>query len=182
VKYFCVVSKECQQRIHGAIMSDKTVVELLSSAEFFAGMADEHLRRLTEISRCAEYPAHVDIFHEDERAKDVYVIVTGKVSLVICTPKVGCRELMQVTDGELIGWSPLVGRARLSDTAHTLAPTTAIVIDGDRVLALCAEHPDFGFEFIFRVAKVLAERLRATRMQLLDVYGVSLPSYQTETD
>lgn len=163
-------------------MSDKTVLELLSGAEFFADMAEEHLQRLAEISRCAEYPAHVDIFHEDERAKDVYVIITGRVSLVICTPKVGCRQLMQVTNGEMIGWSPLVGRARLSDTAHTLEPTTAIVIDGDRILALCAEQPQFGFEFIYRVAKVLAERLRATRMQLLDICGVSLPSYHTETD
>lgn len=163
-------------------MSDKRVVELLSGADFLAGMAEEHVQKLAEISRLAEYPAHVDIFHEDERAKDVYVIISGRVSLVICTPKVGCRQLMQVGSGELIGWSPLVGRARLSDTAHTLEATTAIIIDGDRILALCAEHPEFGFEFIYRVAKVLAERLRATRMQLLDICGVSLPRYQTETD
>ncbi len=163
-------------------MSETQVFELLSGAEFFRGMADDHLERLAGISKFVEFPARVDIFREHEPAEDVFVIMSGRVSLIICTPKVGCRQLMVVHPGEMISWSPLVGRTRLTDTAHTLEPTTAISIDGARILALCAEHPEFGFEFMHRAAKALAERLSATRLQLLDFCGVSLPKYQIESD
>lgn len=163
-------------------MSDMSIGELLRSIQFFHDIADAHLERLAEIARPVEYPEHSDIFQEHDKSKDVYVIISGKVSLVICEPKVGCRQLMQVGDGELVGWSPLVGRHRLSDTARTLTPVKALAIDGEQVIALCRDNPEFGFEFMHRVAMALAERLSATRLQLLDLSGFQLPDVQIESD
>ena len=51
-------------------------------------------------------------FTSIDESKNVYVIINGRVSLAIFDPKGGARELMQVGDGELVGWSPLVGRRR----------------------------------------------------------------------
>jgi len=163
-------------------MSDTTIVESLRGVDFFHDIADEYLVKLAEIARPVEYPAHSEMFHEHDRAKDMYVIISGKVSLAICGPNVGCRQLMQVGAGELVGWSPLVGRPRLSDTAHTLKPTKALAIDGEQALALCREDPRFGFEFMHRVAIALAQRLSATRLKLLELSGLQLPDVQIESD
>lgn len=163
-------------------MSDTKIVEALRSVEFFHDIADEHLERLAKIARPVEFPAHCEIFREHDKPKDVYMIISGQVSLVICEPKVGCRQLMQVGDGQLVGWSPMVGRARLSDTARTLTVTKALAIDGEEALTLCAEDPQFGFEFMHRVAMALAERLSATRLKLLDMSGSQLPDIQIESD
>ena len=163
-------------------MNEQEILESLRTVEFFHDIDEEHLKRVSAISRFVEFTAQQDIFHEDELAKDVYAIISGKVSLVICTPEAGCRQLMVAADGDLIGWSPVVGRHRLSDTAHTLAPTKAIAIDGPGILALSEQHPEFGFEFMKRVAQVLAERLSATRMQILDICGVRLPEVVLESD
>ncbi len=158
------------------------LAKTLRELEFFHGIADENIERLAAISRRVDFPAHHAIFREDELANDVYLITEGRVSLIICAPKVGCRQLMEIGRGELIGWSPLVGRSRLSDTAQTLTPARAIAMDGERVLALCAENPRFGFEFMRRAAETLAERLNATRMQLFKMGGMTLPQVQIETD
>jgi CRP/FNR family cyclic AMP-dependent transcriptional regulator len=163
-------------------MSEQAIMEAFRSVEYFHGIADEHLERLAKISRLVEYPANTDIFREYEEAKDVYAIVSGKVSLVICTPNTGCRQLMEATDGELIGWSPLVERPRLSDTARTLTSTKAIAIDGHKILELCDEDHEFGYQFMRRAAKVLANRLSATRLQLLDIGGGRLPQIALESD
>ena len=163
-------------------MSDTTILELLRGVEFFHDIGDEHLTRLAEIAKPVEFPAQRDIFHEHDPAKDVYVVTSGRVSLVVCQPKVGCRQLMEVSDGELFGWSPLVGRHRLSDTARTLSPTKALAIDGDRILELCGEDPEFGFQFMHRAAQVLAQRLNATRLQLLELSGTHLPDVPIESD
>jgi CRP-like cAMP-binding protein len=163
-------------------MSDPTVFETLRGIEFFRGIADEHLERFAKISQPVEFPLHSYIFREKDRAKNVYLIVSGRVSLIICDPDVGCRELMTVSDGDLIGWSPLLGRKLLSDTARTMTATKAFAIDGEQVLALCREDPQFGFEFMHRAAQVLAERLSATRLQHLRMSGRQLPNVQIESD
>lgn len=163
-------------------MSDPTIVETLRNVKFFHDITDDHLERLADIAKFVEFPARKEIFHEHDKAKDVFVIVSGQVSLVICEPKVGCRQLMEVGAGELVGWSPLVGRPRLSDTARTLTPTKALVIDGERALALCSEDTEFGFEFMHRTAMALAQRLSATRLQLLEMSGFQLPDVQIESD
>ncbi len=163
-------------------MSDPTILEMLRSVTFFSGIADGHLEELAKIARAVEFPARHEIFREHDTAEDVYVIISGEVSLVICEPSVGCRQLMEVGAGGLVGWSPLVGRHRLSDTARTMSPTTAVAINGEKALALCSADPEFGCEFMHRTAIALAERLSATRLQLMKMSGFQLPDAQIESD
>ena len=163
-------------------MSVATIVESLQGVPFFQDIAAEHLERLASIAQPVEYPARSEIFHEHDKSQNVYVILSGQVSLVIRQPKVGSRQLLQVGDGELVGWSALLGRPRLSDTALTLTETKALAIDGQQALALCKEDPELGFVFMQRVAKELAGRLSATRLKLLETSGTQLPSVQIESD
>lgn len=163
-------------------MSDPTTIETLRNIEFFRGIADEHLERVAKITRPMEFPPSSFIFHEKDKAKDVYVIVSGRVSLVSCDPDAGCRELMTVSDGDFIGWSPLLGRLLLSDSARTMTTTKVLAIDGEQALDLCRKYPQFGFEFMHRTAEVLAERLNATRLQHLRMSGHLLPDVQIESD
>ena len=158
------------------------ILNPLRETEFFHGIAKEHLERVAAISKIVEFQAQHDIFHENEFARDIYFVISGRVSLAVCTPHAGCRQLMEVGPGEMIGWSPLVGRPLLSDTARTVAPTVAVAIDGKRILKLCAEDPVFGFEFMHRAAQTLATRLSALRLQLLQLGGSSLPRVQIESD
>ncbi len=164
-------------------MSDPTILETLRGVEFFRGISDEHLLRFAEIAELVEFPTHSDIFREHDKATHTYLIVSGQVSLISCDPDVGCRQIMTVSDGELVGWSPLVGRQLLSDTARTLTATQALAIDGQQLLALCGEDPEFGFQFMHRVAQVLAKRLSAIRLQHLRMSGHQLPpDVQIESD
>lgn len=163
-------------------MTDQTVLDTLRGIEFFHDIADEHLARLAAIAEPVEFSPNEVIFREQEQAKNVYLIISGQVSLICCDPDVGCRSLATVSDGQLIGWSPLVGRKLLSDTARTVTATKAFAVDGEQVLALCRDDPEFGFEFMHRVAQVLAARLFATRMQHLRMSGHELPDVQIESD
>ncbi len=163
-------------------MSDPVIVDLLRNVEFFRDFPARDLELVAEIATPVEFPAGSNMFHEYDTAKDVYVIISGRVSLVIYTSKLGFRQLTDVDAGELIGWSPLVGRDYLFDTARALLPTKALAIDGEALLALCKVNPTFGCEFMHRAAKVLAQRLSATYAQLHEVTGYDLPSVPLESD
>lgn len=163
-------------------MSEEKRKDALRQMEFFRGFTDEHLERLAAISEEVEFQSHEKIFEEHDPAENVYLIVSGKVSLAICAPKIGCRQIMQASAGDLIGWSPLLGRPRLSDTAQTMAPTKAIVFSGTKLMTMCEEDHELGYQFMLRTARVLTERLGATRIQLLNAGAASLPEVHLESD
>jgi CRP-like cAMP-binding protein len=163
-------------------MSQNTLLEKLKGSDFFNGFDDDHLNRLADICELQEFPARSTVFEEDDRARKVYVILSGKVSLAICEPEDACKQIAVVHAGDLMGWSPLVGRTRLYDSAHSLTPVTTLVFDGDALMEFCAKNPAFGFRFMHRVACTLAERLSGTRIQLLEMCGVHLPEFPIESD
>ena len=159
-------------------MSQASTVERVSKSRFFKNVAPEHHSGLEAICREVEIPARTTIFEEYDRAKDVYVITSGEVSLVICEGGDVCRQIAVVGEEDILGWSPLLGRTRLFDTAVTLTPVKALVFDGKQLMDFCAKNPSFGFEFMRKAAAALATRLSGTRMQLLQMCGNSFPTFE----
>lgn len=157
-------------------MSDhQALCDMLRGMGFLEGIADEYVRQVADVGRQVDFEVGQVVFREGDAAVDVYLIVSGTVSLDISAPGVGSRRILTVGEGELLGWSPILHRAHLTATARTLTPTRAVKISAKQLLTLCEHSPRFGFEFMRRTAVALAGRLSATRMQMLDVFGAEHP-------
>lgn len=154
----------------------------LRRLEFLEGLSDEALRQLSSVGELVQVGQNDTLFCENDLAEDIFLIAQGRVSVVICTPKSGCRSVMEIGEGDLAGWAPLVQRNRLSATAWALTQVSAVRLPGARVLELCEADAKFGYELMRRVACVLADRLSGTRLQLLDISGVHLPEVALESD
>jgi len=159
-------------------MSDVILVDVLREVGFLRGIADEYLEKIASVAQLAEFEGTHVIFREGDPAEDIYLITDGSVSLEICAPGIGCRRILTVGKGELLGWSPVLGHSRVTATARTLVATRAIRISGRQMLTLCEHNPRFGYEFMRRAALALAKRLSAARLQLLDVYGTESPAIE----
>jgi CRP-like cAMP-binding protein len=88
--------------------------------------------------------------------------VTGKGDLRIQT----------VGPGEILGWSWLISPYRWHFTGVVVLETRAIALDGECLRNKCERDPHFGYEMLKRLSQVMERRLEATRLQLLDVYGM----------
>ena len=152
-------------------MNDISLVEALRGTEFLRGISDEHLAQIATVSKLEAFPAGHTIFREGALAADTFVIADGTVSLEICGPGTGCRRILTVSPGELLGWSPLLQQARLTATARAMTPATAIRIAAGPAINLCESDPRLGYELMRRTALALSKRLSAARLQLLDVFG-----------
>jgi hypothetical protein len=75
-------------------------------------------------------------------------------------------------EGEIVGVSWLIPPYRWSFDAKSLEDDVrAIGVDAACLRAKCEADHDLGYALMKRCVSVLAERLQATRLQMLDVYG-----------
>jgi CRP-like cAMP-binding protein len=111
------------------------------------------------------------IFREGEEAHQFYIIRGGKVALEIFSPERGSIIIDTLESGEVLGWSWLVPPYQWRFDARASELTRAIALDGKCLRKKCEQHHDLGYELLKRFADIMAQRLDATRLQLMDMYG-----------
>ena len=109
------------------------------------------------------------IFREGDDIHDFFLVVSGRVALEIVSEGVAHR-VHTLSAGDELGWSAvLMGQGKYFQ-ARALEQAGALAFDGGELLALCETDPTFGYKLMHRLLGVVAERLQATRLQLLDTY------------
>ena len=73
--------------------------------------------------------------------------------------------------GEVVGWSWLFEPYRWQFDGRAVAPTRVVAFDGACLRGKCEADHELGYELMRRFVASVIERLQATRLQLLDVYG-----------
>lgn len=154
------------------------ISELLPTLEFCAELTQSECAILASLGSLESFPPKSIVFRTGEPAVASYLVVEGHVSLEICAAGVGCRRILSVGRGELIGWSPFLSDACFTATARTLEPTQLIRIDADRLRQACEQNHEFGYQILRKLVKTLSTRINAARLQMLDVFGTeSVPSF-----
>jgi CRP-like cAMP-binding protein len=108
---------------------------------------------------------------EGQAATEFFEIRSGVVALEIVVPGREALLIETLHDGDLLGWSWLYEPHRWQFDARATVPCDLRVFDGACVRAACDADPALGYEFMQIFAAVMVERLQATRLQLLDIYG-----------
>jgi CRP/FNR family transcriptional regulator, cyclic AMP receptor protein len=111
------------------------------------------------------------IFHEGQPADQFYLLRSGRVALQISAPE-RTFTVQTVGEDEIVGASWLVPPYRWGFDAKALELTRAIAMDAACLRGKCEGDHDLGYEMMKRFMPVLIQRLHATRLQILDVYGV----------
>jgi CRP-like cAMP-binding protein len=149
----------------------QTVAELVQAAPAFSGMSAGHLEL---ISGCAENRVFEDgefVLREGEAADSFYLVREGTVAMETHMPQRGAITLETVHDGDLLGWSWLVEPYRVHLDARARGVVHTIRFDAACLRGKCDHDPVLGYELMRRFIPVIVERLQATRVQMLDVYG-----------
>jgi CRP-like cAMP-binding protein len=147
----------------------------LRGIRFLDDIGEDDIHRIASVARIETYQPGAVVFREGDRLTRIFLVALGNVALEVRVAGRGARRIHTVGTGELLGWSPVLDQGPMTATARAVTPTQVVAIDAFQVLALCHQDPGFGVTFMRRTALALAQRLNATRLQLLDVYGAELP-------
>lgn len=165
----------------GRLVEGEDILAILRELHFLSDLPEELLRELAALAEVREFEAREVVVRQGEPATAIYVVVSGQVSLEVCAAGVGCKRILTIGPGELLGWSAVLDPIQWTATARTSTATRVVRLDGARLRAMCDRAPTLGYQLMLRVAQALSRRLNATRLQLLDVYGGTMPSTPDET-
>jgi len=149
----------------------KTLEPILEKHPFFAGLARPYLELITGCASNLRFKQGEFVFREGDEAKQFFVIREGAVALEVFVPGSGSVTIQTVEEGDVVGWSWLVPPYRWHFTGRVVAPVRVIALDGKCLRDKCELDHDLGYEFLKRFSNIMLERLQATRVQLLDLYG-----------
>ena len=148
----------------------ETHLATLRHHPFVVDFESRHVERLASLARDVRFERGQVIFLEGDECSEFYLIVNGLVALEIAAPGHVFR-VQTLFAGDELGWSALLGASGKQFQARALERTEALSFESADLLAACREDPAFGFALMQRLLGVVAERLQATRIQLLDSYS-----------
>jgi CRP-like cAMP-binding protein len=111
------------------------------------------------------------ILTSGDEAKRCYLLLSGDVHIETTPPGRSATLLQTIHGGDLLGWSWLIAPYRWAFDARAATEVTAIALDAARLRAAAEADCSFGYALLCRMFTLVTDRLQATRLQLMDLYG-----------
>jgi CRP/FNR family cyclic AMP-dependent transcriptional regulator len=145
---------------------------IIAEHPFLAGLDSGFTGLMVGCAKNVRFSRGDYIFREGDPADQFYLIREGKVAVEIFAPQRTPIIVTTLGEGEILGWSWLLPPYQWKLNARATENVRAIALDGKCLRNKCEQNHDLGYEVLKRFARIIEQRLEATRMQLLDVYSV----------
>jgi CRP/FNR family transcriptional regulator, cyclic AMP receptor protein len=133
---------------------------------FLQQLGGAYADELARMAQLQERPAGDVIFRRGQDSSVLYFVLDGEVGLEFQVSAREIAEVHRVGPGDLLGWSPVLGRRSMTATARTVTPTRLAALAVDQIVQMCERDPLFGTAFHRQVAIVLSSRLDDTHRRL----------------
>lgn len=147
--------------------------EKLRFFPFFAGQDEYMLKEIAYISEEITLNPGEWLFHQNDPALHLYVVLDGAVSLALAIYLNGTGEKIEklgsVGRGEILGWSSLVNPYIYTMGVHSNTKTQLIKIKAGALRQLMEDNPKYGYYLLKNLIEVITERLDYKCIQLLSL-------------
>jgi CRP/FNR family transcriptional regulator, cyclic AMP receptor protein len=149
----------------------RTIEEIVGSTALFDGMPAGDLELIAGCGSNVHFDDDAFLFRDGDEADVFFVLRQGRIALETFVPARGAVTIETLEAGEVLGWSWLFPPFRWHFDARALSPVRATSFDAACLRGKCERDPRLGYNLMSRFAQITIERLQATRLRLLDVYG-----------
>jgi CRP/FNR family transcriptional regulator, cyclic AMP receptor protein len=146
-------------------------IVMLNRTWFASELAPATQERLARLGTVQDFEPDEVIVREGDEPLELGILVSGRLALRTFVPERGPVTILSVEPGDIFGWSAVLGDERTQSTVVATAPSRALVIPGDLLRAALKEDHALAASFYPQVLKAVGRRLRATRLQLLDLFA-----------
>lgn len=150
----------------------ETLERIIAEHPFLADLDPSFTGLMVGCAKNVRFNRNDHIFREGDPANEFFLIREGKVAVEIFPAQGRPIIVATLDEGDILGWSWLLPPYQWKLNARAMENVRAISLDGKCLRNKCEENHDLGYEVLKRFARIIEQRLEATRMQLLDIYAV----------
>jgi CRP-like cAMP-binding protein len=146
----------------------KITIDDLKNVRFFDDYTDKQLEIFIGISSIKEFKVKDILFEQYDELNEIYVMLTGCLSIGISLAKEKRIRLGTLEEGQLFSWSAVF--SPFISTAWVMAscPTKVLAIDSRKLILEFENNCEFGFKTMSKIAQTISRRLSDTRFQLMN--------------
>jgi len=145
-------------------------VNELKEFEIFDDFSDTQLQDVARMTEKKRYNAKSHIYEHGDRAKYLFVVTNGLVSLREIHPDdpVGITFEMRER-GEMFGAACFMKPREYTLTAVCLEDSEVLAIDADGLLELCQRDAEIGYKMMTKFAQIYFNRYKIAKRQLREM-------------
>ena len=156
-------------------MNRPTILNVLQTAQFTRSLKQEYLEKLAKMAFEMTYHEGDILYREGDLGDVLYLIDQGHVAVETHVPGKERVTLLTVGPGQLLGWSAFFPHKRKTACSRALTSGRAVTISAPQLRDACQADCNFGYEITMRMAELIADRLKATRLHLMDIFAHEYP-------
>jgi len=143
----------------------------LQSIPWLMDLSQEQIRKLEKISGFRFLEEGEILYREGDNDNLLYIVSEGSLGIEIYVPGHGQVRLYNAEPLDIVGWDSMTPVARHRITTITaLKKSNLIYFDGSALTELCDIDKELGFVIMRRLSNVIATRMLAMRLKLIDLF------------
>lgn len=149
----------------------KGLAETLAAHPLFQGLGADTMTFLEGCAANEVFQAGSYLFKAGEASDRFFLLREGDIALEIQIPGRARLTVKSLHPGEVVGASWMLPPYTWRFDARALSAVRATSIDAHCLRRKCDDNPALGYEVFKRFLPILADRLQAARVQLVDLYA-----------
>lgn len=144
---------------------------MLAEHPFFHDLSERSRGLITDCATTRIFHDGNYILREGDAADQFFLIRHGTVALEVHAPGRSALVIETLNDGDVLGWSWLVPPYRVHLDARAVGLVRLLSVDARCLRGKWEQDCPLAYELYQHFLPIVAERLTAARLQLLDIYG-----------
>lgn len=153
------------------MVSTENLGRVIDDHPFFQGIGPNLRELLVGCAKNERFDVGDFLFRNGQNATKFFLVRAGTVAVEVDVPGKPPIIIETIGEGEVLGWSWIVPPHISSFDARATTLVRALSFDAKCLLTKMTADPLLGFEVLKRFVPMMAHRLQAARMQMLDLYG-----------
>ena len=143
--------------------------DMLEETQWASEFSWEELKNIAFYLSVSKVTQGMDIFKEGSEGNCMYIIVDGRVNIVKEDMEGHGKVVTAVPRGKAFGEMALFDGERRSATVLAAERTTMLVLSKENLHKMMEDYPRLAAKLLFKLGKIISQRLRATTGQLVDL-------------
>ena len=144
----------------------------LKGHELFRSLSMEGVHKISRISEVKEYKAGDIIFHPNQEAKNLYILLEGLVALRFpATEEAFTVSVIRIEKNDLIGAGALLGSTKYISQAYCVNDSKVLTINAKKLRQILEEDKGASFEVILGIAHAYFERYISLMNKIQSIFS-----------